>query len=50
MAYTFLRAEQARVKKTSAVTLLLVRRCLQAVLIRLTGHCPWCQSPFDDSS
>jgi SRSO17 transposase len=50
VAYAFLRSEQARLKKTAAVTLPLVRRCLQAVLIRLIGCCPWCCSQFKDSS
>ena len=27
-----------------------VRKRLQVILIRLMGHCPWCQSRFEDSS
>ena len=40
IAYAFLRSEQARLKKTSGVTLPMVRKKLQVMLIRLTGRCP----------
>ena len=46
LAYAFLRSEQARVKKTSGVTLPQVRRSLQRLLIRLSGFCPWCHMRF----
>jgi len=42
MAFAFLRSEQARAKKTSGVTLPMIRRRLQADLIHLSGKCPWC--------
>lgn len=40
LAYAFLRAEQARIKKTSGETLPQARRLLQTVLIGLAGFCP----------
>ena len=49
IAYAFLRSEQARLKKTSGVTLPMVRMRLQIILIRPAGRCPWCQSRFEDS-
>ena len=49
IAYAFLRSEQARLQKTSGVTLPMGRKRLQIILIRPTGRCPWCQTRFDDS-
>jgi SRSO17 transposase len=46
MAYAFLRAAQARLKKTPGATLPAVRRSLQQGLIRLSGLCPWCHTRF----
>ena len=46
MAYAFLRSEQLRLKKTPGVTLPQVRQRLQALLIRMSGRCPWCLSKF----
>jgi hypothetical protein len=48
LAYAFLRSEQARLKKTSGVTLPQVRRRLQRLLIRLSGFCPWCHTRFTE--
>jgi SRSO17 transposase len=44
IAYAFLRAEQARLKKNSGATWRLpqVRKHLLALLIRLSGRCAWC--------
>jgi SRSO17 transposase len=50
IAYVFLRSEQARLKKTSGVTLPTMRKKLQVILIRFVGRCPWCQTRFEDSS
>ena len=47
IAYAFLRSAQARRKQN---TLPEVRKRLQVILLRLLGHCPWCQSRFEDAS
>lgn len=50
LAFAFLRHEQQRFKKTSPASLPLIRRLLQAALIRMAGRCPWCLTTFNDSS
>ena len=50
LAFAFLRSEQLRFKKTSPVSLPMIRRLLQATLIHMTGRCPWCLTRFDDTS
>lgn len=53
MAFAFLRAEQARAKKTSGAilpTLRQTRARLQVRLIHLAGQCPWCKTHFKNTS
>jgi SRSO17 transposase len=52
IAYAFLRAEQARLKKTAGASWSLprVRKHLLALLIRLSGRCAWCLTQFNDSA
>ena len=52
MAYSFLRSEQTRLKKTSGATWTLprVRKRLLALLLRIIGRCPWRLTEFSDPS
>lgn len=50
IAFAFLRAEQARLKKTSGVSLPRMRKLLLPILIRLARYCPWCKTCFKDTS
>ena len=51
MAYAFLGLETLRSrKKTAGLTLLAVRRALQALLIRLGPWCPTCHRRWHDTS
>lgn len=50
LAFCFLRSEQVHSKKTSGVTLPMIRRLLQASLIRMAGRCPWCLTKYHDTS